>query len=203
MCERQRGGVGVASGRDQLQALGPLDSHLGIVVGEAALELCGVVGRGLIDDVRPLAQHAEAVREPVGAVELVVVRVAELKSLPLPERRRAAPDVDEHVEDRAVCAAHELRHPRLDVHPADDPTPGARVVILDEVIGDTEIGEGAAAVGLLEEATVVAMDDRFDQDRTGQCDGKGAHQRPGLGSRWRRSASTSPMRTTLRERSSR
>ena len=65
-----------------------------------------------IDHVRDVREHAEAVREPVGAVELVVVLVAQLEPLPAAERRRPGPDVHEHVEDAAARAPHQLRHAR-------------------------------------------------------------------------------------------
>ena len=58
------------------------------------------------------------------------------------------------------AAAHELGRAAadLEVHPADDPVRGARVVVLDHLLVDPELGELVAAVGLGEEAALVAED---------------------------------------------
>jgi hypothetical protein len=63
------------------------------------------------------------------------------------------------------------------MHPAHDPAPRARVIVLEELISDSELGEGVAAIGLLKEASVIAMDDGLDQDRTLEADGERAHDR--------------------------
>ena len=51
------------------------------------------------------------------------VLLGQLEPLPLAEGRRAAPDVDDDVEDGAAAAADELRgaFADLEVHAADDP----------------------------------------------------------------------------------
>jgi hypothetical protein len=51
------------------------------------------------------------------------------------------------------------------------------VVVLEEFLGDSELGEGVAAIGLLKEAPVIAVDDGLDQDRTLQTDRERAHDR--------------------------
>ena len=58
---------------------------------------------------------SEADRHP----ELVQALVVEVKALPLAVCRRAAPQIDDDVEDRAARAAHELADPvtDLEVHP--------------------------------------------------------------------------------------
>ena len=115
--------------------------------------------------------------EPVGAVELVVPGVVELETLPPTERRRSAPQVDEHVVDRAARAAEKLGHARLEVHPTDDPATRARMVVLDEIVLDAELGQDAAAVGFQEEPAVVAVDRRFDQDRPRELSWQSLHER--------------------------
>ena len=90
----------------------------------------------------------------------------------------------------APRAADELGHPRLEVHPAHDPPPRAGVVVLDELVGDPDLGEGGAAVGLLEEAALVAVDDGLDQDRAVEADGQRPHQRPPR-ARWTSSSARS------------
>src|SRR5207244_8990333 len=90
-----------------------------------------------------------------------------LERLPLAERGRAAAQVHDHVEDRAARTADELGHaaPDLEVHAADDPVARAGVVVLDELLQDPELGVYSAAVALVEEAALVAMDDGLDQHR--------------------------------------
>src|SRR3954469_19586996 len=89
----QMGGRAVARGDLQLDAGGPLDRHVGVVVGDAALDRLVVVGRALVHDVRRVGDDEEAVREPNRAIELVEVLLVEAERLPLAERRRAAPQV--------------------------------------------------------------------------------------------------------------
>src|SRR5438067_10118409 len=69
----QPGSGAVAVGDDRLQVGGPLDPHLGVVVGELALGRGVVVARALVDDVRLLAEHAEPVGEADRNEELVSV----------------------------------------------------------------------------------------------------------------------------------
>src|SRR5437660_1219131 len=78
----------------QGNAPGPCDSYVWIIVGETALLLRRVVGRGHIDDVGDVTDDAEPVRKPVRAVELVVVGIAQRESLPVAEARGPTPDVN-------------------------------------------------------------------------------------------------------------
>src|SRR5204862_513541 len=79
----ERRGGRVALGGDQLvDRHRPLDSYVGILVRDAALELVVVVARLLVEDVRDVAQHAEPVREADRAVDDVEVLVAQLEALP-------------------------------------------------------------------------------------------------------------------------
>jgi len=120
-----------------------------------------VVGVAAVDHVGRLAEHAIAVGESDRAQELT--HVGELERLPLAQRRRAAPDVDDDVENRPARAPHELwlalvagTAAGLEVHPPHDAAPGARVVVLDELVRDAELGPLLAAVGLHEEGPLVA-----------------------------------------------
>ena len=161
---QQRGG-GVALGRLQLNVLRPGDGDVGVVVGDAPLDLAVVVGRLLVHDVGLLAEHTEAMREADRAVELVEVLVGELEGLPLAEGRRPAPEVHHHVKDRAARAAHELGRPvaDLEVHAPHDALSGTRVVVLHELLGNAEVGVHVAPVALVEEAPLVAMDHGLHQ----------------------------------------
>ena len=97
--------------------------------------------------------------------------LASLSSWPsqAPNVVRARARVDDDVEDRAARAAHELRHPRLHVQAAHDPAARARVVVLDEVVVDPQLGQHASAVGLQEEAALVAVHDGLEQQRAVQA----------------------------------
>ena len=80
------------------------------------------------------------------------------------------PQVHDDVVDRAARAAHELRRAvaDLEVHAAHDPVARAGVVVLHHLLGDPELGEHRSAVGLAEEAALVAEDARRDQNRAVQ-----------------------------------
>src|SRR5204862_3236688 len=113
-------------------------------------------------------QDAEAVGEADWHVELVMVLVRQLGRLPLSKGGRALADVDDDVPDGATAAADELRGAvaDLEVHASDDAVRRARMVVLDHLLGDAEIRERAAPVGLHEEPALVAEDARREQQRT-------------------------------------
>ena len=87
-------------------------------------------------------------------------------ALPLAVGRRVAAQVDGDVEDLAAGAADQLRLAGLglEVEAAQGALRGARVVVLDELDLDAELGPGVAAVGLDHEAALVAVDLRLEQD---------------------------------------
>src|SRR5579884_329490 len=178
-----RGARVARGGEEPADRQRPLDRHVRIVEGEAALDLPGVVVALLVDDVGVLGEHAEAVGEADRAVEDPHVLVAQLERLPLAERWRSAPDVDQHVYDRSPGAAHELRGAAtdLEVHPPDDPPPRARVVVLDQLLNDPQLREHVLSVGLAEEPPVVPVHHGFDQHRSLQSSLQPAHVPPGLG----------------------
>ena len=81
----------------------------------------------------------------------------------------------------ATATAHELGDPRadLEVHPADDAAGRAGVVVLHERLRDRKrLGHHAGAVGLGEEAALVADDLRLDQDGTLQAGRDALHGAP-------------------------
>ena len=155
----------VARARRELDLRGPLDSDVRVVEAKAGLGLRVVVGRALVDHVRALRDDAEAVREAVRDVELAVALRIELVALPLAEGGRVRADVHEHVEDAPARAAHELRHPGLEVHAAQHAARGARVVVLYPVLADAELLEHARAKGLEEEPARVPVDRGLEQKR--------------------------------------
>ena len=66
-----------------------------------ALEVGVEVGRALVDDVGHVADDHEAVREADRQVDRAQADVVEAHRVPAPVGRRAAADVDRHVQDRA------------------------------------------------------------------------------------------------------
>ena len=95
----------------------------------------------------------------------MLVVLAQLEALPLPESQGAPPQVDQHVDDLAPRAANQLRQARLKVHPADHSTPRPRVIVLDEFVLDPKAGQLVAAIGLEKEPPRIAVHHRLDQDR--------------------------------------
>src|SRR5207248_8658022 len=73
--------------------------------------------------------------------------------------------VYDHIVDRPTPTANELRRaaPDLEVHPARDVPPRARVVVLDELADDTRSLVDVSAIGLGEETALVAEHARLDQ----------------------------------------
>ena len=130
-----RGAVRSRSEYSSSMSLRPAHAHLGVVEADARLGRRVVVRRALVDEVGRLGQHAEAVPEADGDVELEAALVVELDRLPLAERRRAAAQVDGDVEHAAARDAHELAlaGPGLEVDPAQRAAARARVVVLDEL----------------------------------------------------------------------
>ena len=189
--ERQRVGdvgqqrrVEVALG--DLQLLGghrPRDRQRRVVVGDLALGRGVVVGVELVDDVGDLADHAEPVREAGRGVEDPQVLVVELVALPLAVGRRAAAQVDERRRGsrRARSARACPRRARREVQPADD----ARAPSASGCPGPSPPGcpshHVAAAVGLHEEAAVVAEGLGLDQLR-GRRAWSGSPRRASAGS---------------------
>jgi hypothetical protein len=76
-------------------------------------------------------------------IQMPEVVVVEEKSLLRAERRRFLPNVDEHVMDGAVGAAHQLglTAPRAAVHTADHPLRRTRLGVLHERSGQPRHAE--------------------------------------------------------------
>ena len=160
----RRRGRGVAGGEQRLGDP-PLDADVGVVPGDARLGRRVVEAREQVGDVGRLAEDGEAVAEADRHVELAVALVVEDVALPLPEGRRAPAQVDGDVEDLAPGAADQLRLAGLglEVDPPQRRPRGARVVVLDELDVDPQLGPGVAAVGLDHEAALVAVDLGLEQ----------------------------------------
>jgi hypothetical protein len=100
---------------------------------------------------------------------LPVALVLELERLPEPERGRVGADVDDHVEDRAARAAHQLDLTGLEVHAAQHAQPRPRVVVLDEVVVHAQLGQHGLAIRLQEEPARVAVGHGLDEQGSVQA----------------------------------
>jgi len=107
---------------------------------------------------------AEADRD----VELVQGAVVQLVALPLAEGGRPATKVHHHVHDRPARTAHQLGLAVADreVDPPHHAVARAGVVVLHEGVVHAELGEGALVVGLREEAALVPVHLRLEQERS-------------------------------------
>lgn len=113
-----------------------------------------------------------------------MVAIIQLVALPLAEGGRAHPKVHHNVEDGSAGAADELRHPRLKVHPPDDASGGARVVVLDPFQIGSEGAQLAPAIGLEEEPPLVSVDGGLEQQGPLESRVKPPHRANASDDRW-------------------
>ena len=100
-------------------------------------------------------------------MQLVVA--AQLARVVLAERRRAEAQVDGHVEDAPGAAANQLDQRRgqiLVVNAAQHMPLRAGVIVLDEVVSNTELCESAPPVRLQKEPALIPVNGWLDQHRT-------------------------------------
>ena len=171
--------LGESSGVD---AVGQGEPDLRVERVDAVLAGRVVGGGAQVHRRRAVLERAERVAEPLGEVDRAPVDGVEGDGLPPAEGRRADPDVDDVVDERArerrdvlalagrhvgeVDAAH--RAPRGDRH-----------VGLDDVRAVAEVlGEPVAAEGLEEDPAVVRELPRGDDVGAGDRQGLDLHQGP-------------------------
>ena len=119
---------------------------------------------------------------PSGTSSCAVRLVVELVALPLAERRRAGADVDDHVEDRAAHAAHELRLAGLEMHPADDARAASASGCPERKSARRRpLVEHVRAEALQEEAALVTVHDGLENERPLQRDLGDLHGTEGKG----------------------
>lgn len=139
VCERllptRRAGV---AGRHQSQRQGPPDGEVGIVVRDPDVLARFVRTIDAIADVRGRGERLKSVQEPRRDVKMSKVVVIQQKCLLTAEGRRTLSDVDEHVVNRAMSAANQLRLAAScsAMHSADHALDGPRLRVLDECGGD-------------------------------------------------------------------
>ena len=133
--------------------------------------------RALVEEVRRVAQDAEAVREPGRNPELAWRGLGQLDGDPAPEARRAPPDVHRDVPHRATEDLHQLplRPGLLEVQAAQRAQHRAGVVVLHERADDSRLGVPACLECLVEESAGVAVHLRFDQEDLGEVGGCDLH----------------------------
>ena len=142
-----------------------------IVPADAALVLGGVVVGGLVEELGLVGEDQEAVGEALRDPELPLVLGGEHLAQPAPAGRRAAPQVDGHVEDLAADHPHQLplRLRQLVVEAAQHAARREAVVVLHEAERPAQGRlQLALVVALEEEAPGVAEDLRLDHHDAGQ-----------------------------------
>ena len=86
----------------------PVDAEGGVIPGDAALAIRGVIVIALVLEDGLLAQHGKAMSKAAGDKELAMVLGAELHGHMLPESGGALADVHRDIEHPALHAAHQF-----------------------------------------------------------------------------------------------
>ena len=145
--------------------VGPLDAEGGVVEAQAALGLRIVEVIALVGKERVVFEYDEPVREAARDVELTSVLGGKDFRDILAVGRRALPDVDRHVPDRAVDHVHQLRlrtRRRLPVESAHHALRGERLVVLHEVGGNSRLLVALGVIGFAEPSAGIAEAVRLD-----------------------------------------
>src|SRR5262249_10519001 len=158
-----------------------------VVPGDAALGFGRVVLGALVEEVRRLAEHAEAVSEAGRDPELERARVRQLEGDPLPEAGRATPDVHRDVVHGAAENLDQLPLSTglLEVQPAQDAAGGTREVVLEEGPRDAGLRVPPCLEALVEESPAVTVQIGLDQQHLGKLRRRDLH--PMAPRFWRRS----------------
>src|SRR5512135_2531963 len=165
----EQGGTAVLLRKDRLLDR-PGDAELRIIPAQAVLGIRLVQLGALVLEQGRVAQDAEAVGEPFRHIELPPVLGRERHPNPSGEGRRAASDVDGHVEDLTLQYREQLtlRIWVLEVEPAKHAPEGVREVVLHERRGQPGRPVAGAVPGLEEVTSLVAEDLGLDDDDLGQ-----------------------------------
>ena len=117
----ERGGRGVLRGQRRFGVGRPLDAD-GRVEGIHSVLASGRVRRrAQVDDGRLLGEGGKGMPEPHGDEHGTPALIVQPHRLPAPVAGRADPDVDDHVQDRALDAGDVLGLARGDVGEVDTP----------------------------------------------------------------------------------
>src|SRR6266540_2801825 len=171
---RQGGRRRVLGGQHRLDPLRPGQVKRRVQRVGAVLAGRVVARRAQVDQRRVVGQRERRVAEPLGDVQPAPVHLVQPYRVPLPERRRADPQVHHHVEERAARAVGVLglagRHVRV-VDAARRAAPGDAVVGLHQPqrVAD-RLGQRLGPVPLQEQPALVAVLDGGELPRAG--DGK-------------------------------
>ena len=86
----------------------PVDAQGGVVPGDAAFAIRGVVVITLVQEDGFIAEHGKAMGEAAGNEELAVVLCTEFHGHMLPESGGAVADINRHIEHTALHTTHQL-----------------------------------------------------------------------------------------------
>ena len=150
----------------------PRDGQLGVIEGNRYVLRRVVRAIDAVGDVCRAGEGLKPVRAAGRYVERHLFVVAQFKALPVAVRRRRGPQVNDHVEDRAVRASHELRLsvPAPDVQAPHHAARRAGETVLSER-GRVDAGRvhHVRVEGAAEEAALVHVRGRLEQERSGNA----------------------------------
>src|SRR5215207_7954883 len=166
----------------------PTNRYIGIVPCKTSFGSGVIVVAAFVNEVGRLAQDQKAVRKASRHPQLAAVFRRELLAHPLPECRRAPPQVDGNVEDASERAPDQfsLRPVQLVMQAAKRSAAGPAMVVLNELRGDSRIGKFRGLPCFHEESTLIAEHRGFyanDIRDTGRCE---FHAGPGSDSTFSR-----------------
>lgn len=164
---------GVFCADDGLAAIelvnGPTNCELWIVPNDRALTSRVVEIGCLVEDLRCVREDEKSVGKSFGNPEELEVAVVgkrcEMKAGPAAEVRRAGAEVEGNVPDVARQNADELAlgFPELVVQAAEDTLAGERLIVLDELAGETPGREGGGVEHFGKPAPVILEAARLQQ----------------------------------------
>lgn len=146
-------------------------------MAERAFLVGHIRGRVQVAHHGDIGERLVAVRHARGKVQLtMIVSIKPEPNLPT-EGERVRPDVDDHVVDRAVLAADDLRFALADthVHAADDTEERLRRVVLRPMHRKARGREDRLVERTVEPPTMVTMDNRDDAMDAGDRRGQDLH----------------------------
>lgn len=159
----------------------PVYAQRRVVPADAALVLRVPVVGSLVQEVRALGQHDEAVRKAFRYPQHELVLGGQFLRHAPAKGRRAPADIHHNVEHRAFYYAHQLGLRMLDlvVQSAQHVLHGARMVVLHEIrIAAGQLGEPAPVEALEKESSIVAIHLGFDDQHVGDGGVDQSHGRP-------------------------
>lgn len=151
--------------RDDVLTFRPLDTNCGVVPQYAVLIFRRVEVGAFIEEVSAFTHDTEAMSETGWHIQLAVIISTQLYPNPFAEGRRIKPYINRNIEYHPFSDSHQLAlWPfQLVMQPAQDTMPGTRLVILDELCIQAQLGIFFCMPCLEEKTALVTEYIRLDQ----------------------------------------